>query len=70
MAKVLYPTGLPVRQNSWYIKEEATFSDALAAVRRHLWSRLNYERSSQNPDLLLIHQTVLFSLVDAACYSS
>jgi hypothetical protein len=70
MAKMLYPTELPVRQTSWYIKEDATFSDALAAVRRHFWSRLNYERSPQNPDLFLIPQTALFSLVDSACYSS
>jgi hypothetical protein len=70
MAKLLFPTELPVRQSSWYIKEEATFSDALAAVRRHLWSHLNYERSSQNPDLFLISQADLFSLVDSACYSN
>jgi hypothetical protein len=70
MAKVLYPTELPVRQTSWYIKEDATFSDALAAVRRHLWSRLNYERSPQNPDLFLIPQAALFSLMDSACYST
>jgi hypothetical protein len=70
MARTLYPTELPVRQTSWYIKEEATFSDALAAVRKHLWSRLNYERSPQNPDLFLIPQAALFSLMDSACYSS
>jgi len=70
MAKLLFPTELPVRQSSWYIKEEATFSDALAAVRRHLWSHLNYERSSKNPDLFLIPQDALFSLVDSACYSN
>lgn len=70
MAKVLYPTELPVRQTSWYIKNEATFSDALAAVRRHLWSRLNYERSPQNPDLFLIPQAAFFSLMDSACYST
>jgi hypothetical protein len=70
MTKVLYPTELPVRQTSWYIKEDATFSDALAAVRKHLWSRLNYERSPQNPDLFLIPQAALFSLVESACYSS
>jgi len=70
MAKVLYPTELPVRQTSWYIKDEATFSDALAAVRRHVWSHSNYERSSQNPDLFLIPEAALFSLVDSACYSS
>jgi len=70
MAKILYPTELPVRQTSWYIKEEATFSDALAAVRKHLWCRWNYERSSQNPDLFLIPEAALFSLVDSACYST
>jgi hypothetical protein len=70
MAKVLYPTELPVRQTSWYLKDEATFSDALAAVRRHLWCYLNYERSPQNPDLFLIPQAALFSLVESACYST
>jgi hypothetical protein len=70
MTKLLYPSELPVRQTSWYIKEEATFSDALAAVRKHLWSHLNYERSLQNPDLFLIPQAALFSLVDSACYST
>jgi len=69
MAKVLYPDNLPVRQTSWYTKEDATFSDALAAVRQHLWSRSNYCRSPQNPDLFLIPQAALFSLLDSACYS-
>ena len=70
MANMLFPTVLPVRQTSWYIKDEATFSDALAAVRKHLWNHLNYERSPQNPDLFLIPQAALFSLVDSACYST
>ena len=29
--------GLPVRRFAWYDKQQATFSDALAAVRCHLW---------------------------------
>lgn len=70
IAKLLFPKQLPVRHNSWYIKEEATFSDALAAVRRHLWQPLNYKRSSQNPDLFLIPKTALYSLVETACYST
>jgi hypothetical protein len=70
MVKLLYPTELPVCQTSLYIKEEATFSDALAAVRRHLWSCLNDERSSQNPDLFLIPEAALFSLLDSACDST
>jgi hypothetical protein len=69
MAKLLFPKKLPVRHNSWYLKEEATFSDALAAVRRHLWQNLNYSRSSQNPDLFLIPEVDFFSLVETACYS-
>jgi hypothetical protein len=70
MAKLLFPNKLPVRHNSWYIKDEATFCDALAAVRKHLWSHLNYQRSFQNPDLFLIPKAALFSLVDTACYST
>jgi hypothetical protein len=70
MAKLLYPTELPVRQTSWYVKDQATFSDALAAVRSHLWGRLNYERSPQNPDLFLIPKTAIYSLVESACYST
>ena len=70
LAKLLFPDELPIRHNSWYIKEEATFSDALAAVRRHLWHHLNYKRSFQNPDLYLIPKAALFSLVETACYST
>lgn len=69
MTKARYPENLPVRQTSWYKKDEATFSDALAAVRNHLWSRSNYNRSPQNPNLFLIPQATLFSLLDSACYS-
>jgi len=69
MTKALHPENLPVRQTSWYKKDEATFSDALAAVRNHLWSRSNYSRSPQSPDLFLIPQATLFSLLDSACYS-
>ena len=70
IAKLLFPDELPIRHNSWYIKEEATFSDALGAFRRHLWQHLNYKRSPQNPDFYLIPKAALFSLVETACYST
>jgi hypothetical protein len=70
MAKVLYSDSLPIRRASWYPKKEATFSDALAAVRSHLWDSMNYSTSSQNADMLLILQTTLFSLLEVACYST
>lgn len=71
MAKILHPQQLPVRQSSWYVKGEASFSDALAAVRSHLWKGSNnYTMSTENPDLQLIPQATLFSLLQAACYST
>jgi len=70
MAKVLHPETLPVRQTAWYPKTEATFSDALAAVRRDLWSGGNYNMSSSDDDLLLIPRQILFSLLNLACYST
>jgi len=70
MARVLHPETLPVRETSWYLKEEATFIDALAAVRSDLWRSLNCRTSAQNADMILISQSSLFSLLEAACYST
>jgi hypothetical protein len=70
MAQALYPKDLPIQQTSWYPKHEATFSDALAAVRSHLWHSMNCGTSSQEADMLLIPQTTLFSLLKVACYST
>ena len=70
MAKVLHMDKLPVRQAAWYPKTEATFSDALAAVRRDLWSGLNYGISSSDDDMLLIPQQTVLSLLNIACYST
>jgi hypothetical protein len=70
MAKVLHMDKLPIRQASWYPKTEATFSDALAAVRRDLWGGLNYGMSSSDDDMLLIPRQTVFSLLNLACYST
>jgi hypothetical protein len=70
MAKVLYPEKLPVRQAAWYPKAEATFSDALAAVRRDLWGYRNYDKSSSDDDILLIPRQTMISLLNLACYSA
>jgi hypothetical protein len=70
MATVLHPASLPIRQTCWYIKEEATFIDALAAVRGDLWRHLNCGTSPHNPNLLLIPRNALSSLLQVACYST
>jgi hypothetical protein len=41
LAQVLHPKDLPTWRAAWYAKREATFIDALAAVRRHLWASRN-----------------------------
>jgi hypothetical protein len=38
---------LPVRSAAWYTKSEATFADALAVVRRHLWSTVKFPNSAE-----------------------
>lgn len=70
MAKVLYPEELPIRQASWYSKEEATFSDALAAVRSDLWRNMDCDGSAQSNDPVLISRPMLEALLETACYSN
>ena len=70
MATVLHPDTLPIRQASWYPKQEATFSDALAAVRRDLWRSVNCSTSTQDADVLLIPRATLQALLEMACYST
>jgi hypothetical protein len=70
MAMVRHPHELPIRQAPWYPKAEATFSDALAAVRHDLWSSANYRISPDDPDLLLFPKALALSLFDMACYST
>lgn len=70
MAKVLHPEELPIQQAAWYPKVEATFSDALAAVRRDLWGQRNYDTSSPDDDWLLIPRQTVVSLLNLACYST
>lgn len=69
LAKVLHPEQLPVSQSGWYQKEEATFSDVLAAVRRQLWGG-NYAPSAEHPDHCLIPRQLWFQMQRIACYAA
>jgi hypothetical protein len=52
LANRLYTAGLPYRQSAWRSKEQATFRDALATVRQHLWEHMfalqDFNRGEQN----------------------
>jgi hypothetical protein len=65
----LHPDQLPVHSTAWYHKQEATFSDALAAVRRHLWGLDEYCRSADQPEMFLIPAPIWTSLVKVALYA-
>ncbi len=70
LAKQFHPEQLPCPRTSWYPKQEATFSDVLAAVRWQLWGGENYPPSGAHPDHCLIPWPLLQGLRRVACYST
>ena len=58
------------RAASWYRKPLPTFSDALAAVRRQLWTREDFHVSANAADLDELPRTTLNRLIHAACYAA
>lgn len=64
---------LPTRQAAWYRKPAPTFSDALAAVRCHIWRRHVGHRQRFRPparerDRPIIPHALLARLTEALCY--
>ena len=70
LAKVLHPTDLPTRQAAWYAKEEATFADALAAVRGHLRAHWNCQDSPTDQELVQIPRPLWTSLTNLLAYAA
>jgi hypothetical protein len=60
----------PVRTAAWYRKELPTFADAIAFVRRCLWSSCYFSTSSSNSDVLKVPRSLLERLTDAVCYAA
>ncbi len=72
LADALHGAALPTRQSAWYAKPEATFLDALATVRRHLWTsrHANSPIPIHAPDLADSPTLIFAALVEAACYAA
>jgi len=71
MAHRQYEQGkLSVRQAAWYAKELPTFSDALASVRRQLWSDMAFCMSSAKADIEKLQHVLLEQLTETLCYSA
>mgnify|MGYP001822132661 CR=1 FL=1 len=65
----LHPRNLPIQRSSWYDKKEATFSDALFAVRKHLWGLEQFTISPDFVDSVLIPAQLFRALRQIALYS-
>jgi hypothetical protein len=69
LGNALHPDShIPVQHTACYPKTQATFSDVLATVRRHLWGELTFQTSPSHPDLCLVPRPELIRLLQAACY--
>jgi hypothetical protein len=59
-----------VRTAAWYAKPCPTFSDALALVRRELWSQHYFSMSSAKSEVVEIPRSLLERLTDTVCYAA
>ena len=78
LAHDLYPGSSPgqvldgrlaVRRSAWYGKEQATFSDALAAVRQQLWEAEYFPTSTPDTEWVEIPRVYLQRLMQSVCYT-
>jgi DDE superfamily endonuclease len=60
----------PVRTAAWYKKQKPTFADAIAIVRRCLWSSCHFSTSGRNRDVVKVPRVLLERLTDAVCYAA
>jgi hypothetical protein len=70
LARQLSPAHLPTRHAAWYTKQEPTFVDALAAVRRHLWLEMNAPTRIPRSALANPPSPLVTLLIEAASYAA
>lgn len=61
---------LLVRRSSWYVKEQPTFSDAIASVRRALWRSSLFTTCSAKTDMQKVQEALLERFADTLCYAA
>lgn len=60
LANLLQQRGkLKIATAAWYKKQKPTFSDAIAAVRRLFWKKINFGTSTQNLEMTKINKPLL-----------
>ena len=65
-------TASALRPNAaaWYRKQEPTFSDAIAAVRRMLWAPPNFSMSRQPAETVTIAASLLNRVFQTLCLAA
>jgi hypothetical protein len=61
---------LPIRQAAWYMKTQATFSDAIAAVRQQLWHPANFFTCHSRHKMVKISHALYSGLCHAISYAA
>src|SRR3954447_14094373 len=61
---------LPIDQAAWYTKTQATFSDAIAAVRQQLWHPANFFTSRSEGDMIKVPRALYSGLCHAICHAA
>jgi hypothetical protein len=59
-----------VRTAAWYTKARPTFADAIAVLRRYLWSGGHFSTSTQSSEVVQIPRSFLERFTDAVCYAA
>jgi len=59
-----------VRTAAWYAKPRPTFADAMAVVRRELWSACHFAMSESCTETIKIPRSVFDRLTDTVCYAA
>jgi hypothetical protein len=71
MAQDIFEAEGPLlRTAAWYVKERPTFSDALAVIRRELWSTCHFSMSAVTEEMVKIPRSVFERLTDTVCYAA
>jgi hypothetical protein len=58
------------RTAAWYPKTNLTFSDAIAAVRRKLWTQQIYSTSPQTTEIIKIPKALSDRMANALAYAA
>jgi len=61
---------IPVFATAWYKKSEATFSDVIAFVRRHIWTSKYYANSGKNHDISYFSDDLFQIMLSELCYGT